>query len=85
MGEVSGPAPDPGVQYRKGTRATLFDAGTGPVETEVLDRYALPIGYHIEGPAIVEETESTTFVGPQWTADVDDSGSLILQKREGGK
>lgn len=85
MGEVSGPAPDPGAQYRKGTRATLFDAGTGPVETEVLDRYALPIGYHIEGPAIVEETESTTFVGPQWTADVDDSGSLILQKREGVK
>jgi 5-oxoprolinase (ATP-hydrolysing) len=47
---------------RKGTRAAHF--GEGRVAADVYDRYALRAGDRIEGPAIIEERESTTIVPP---------------------
>lgn len=69
----SGPAPDVTLRLaatstrgdaRKGTRKAYFPSGGGFVDTAVFDRYRLRAGVRIDGPAIVEERESTVVVPP---------------------
>jgi len=48
-------------------------------EHAVYHRAALPIGATVEGPAIVEEPESTTIVGQGATLTVDASASLVVR------
>jgi N-methylhydantoinase A len=62
---------------RKGTRAVYFDDGYA--ETPIHDRYRMGPGTTLAGPAIVEERESTTVVGPGATARVAEDGSLIVE------
>ena len=49
------------------------------MDAPVYDRYRLPAGAQIAGPAIVEERESTTVLPPGCGARVDDWGSLIVE------
>lgn len=65
-----------GGQQRKGSRFACFDAHDGYVETPVYDRYALPRAFTATGPAIVEEREATTIIGPNDSFRVDDHGNL---------
>jgi N-methylhydantoinase A len=60
----------------KGTRAAWFGE---PVEAAVLDRYALPPGASFQGPAIVEERESTLVVPPGAACVVAEDGSLVVE------
>jgi len=60
----------------KGTRRCYFEDGWH--EAEVYDRYALKAGMDIHGPAIIEETESTTIVPPLDTLHVDDNLNLRI-------
>ena len=71
---------------RKGRRRAYFPEGGEFVETDVYDRYRLRPGARYEGPAIVEEKESTLILGPGATFGIDDSGNLIaeLPARETG-
>lgn len=48
-------------------------------ETTFYDRGKLPLGQQIPGPAIILQVDSTTVVPPYCTAEVDDSGSIILK------
>jgi N-methylhydantoinase A len=48
-------------------------------EFDVYDRYALPAGARFEGPAIVEETESTAVIEDDSSVTVGESGSLIIE------
>jgi N-methylhydantoinase A len=48
-------------------------------EIEAFDRLSLKTGILVEGPAIVEFPEATCFVRPDWTGEVDDAGTLVLQ------
>ena len=48
-------------------------------ETTFYDRGKLPLGQPIPGPAIVLQADSTTVVPPHCTAEVDESGSIILK------
>jgi N-methylhydantoinase A len=50
----------------------------GFVEVPVYDRYRLAPGHTFEGPAIVEERESTMVVGPRGLARVDDWLNLVV-------
>ncbi len=59
---------------RKGERPAWFGSGFQP--TAVYDRYALPPGAEIAGPAIVEEREATTVIGPGDRLTVDAAGNL---------
>ena len=61
----------------KGTRDVYFDDGF--VDTPIYDRYRMGPGTRIDGPAIVEERESTSVVGPGATARVAEDGSLIIE------
>lgn len=60
----------------KGQRRALFDQGA--FATNVYDRYALRAGDTIDGPAIIEERESTTIVGPGDHVRVDDNLNLCI-------
>jgi N-methylhydantoinase A len=62
----------------KGTRPVYFSEFGGYTETPVYDHYKLPIGDEIQGPAIVEQRESTAVVGPSGKAHVDVHGNLVI-------
>jgi 5-oxoprolinase (ATP-hydrolysing)/N-methylhydantoinase A len=67
-----------GTPARKGLRAAYFAEGGGWLEVPVYDREALPPGARFEGPAIVEERESTTVVPPGDHLEVDGQLNLRL-------
>ena len=48
-------------------------------ETPVYDRYRLGPGAAFDGPAIVEERESTTIVGPDAAVSVDEFRNLHVR------
>jgi N-methylhydantoinase A len=64
---------------RKGIRRAYFPERGGYVDTPVFDRYALAPGATFDGPAIVEERESTLIVGAGGRASVDDSLNVIVE------
>jgi len=63
----------------KGTRRAYFAESDGFVETPVYDRYAFAVGMTLEGPAIVEERESTAVIGPGGRARVDEGLALVVE------
>ena len=67
----------------KGTRKVYFPEAGDFVETKVYDRASLPAGVRFDGPAIVEEAESTLVVGPNATMHADENGNLIVDLAEG--
>jgi N-methylhydantoinase A/oxoprolinase/acetone carboxylase beta subunit len=48
------------------------------VATPVYDRYRLAPGATLDGPAVVEEHESTAVVPPGTTARVDEELNLVV-------
>ena len=67
-----------GERTKKGTRHAYFPEADGFVETPVYDRYALPAGVQVHGPAIIEERESTTVIAPGDSLVVDEDGNLRI-------
>jgi N-methylhydantoinase A len=63
------------------TRAVRFGRATAAVETPVYRRTALGVGQVIDGPAIVEERETTAVIRPGWTVTVAPDGSLIAERQ----
>jgi N-methylhydantoinase A len=61
-------------------RQVYFAEGDGFVSCPIFDRYQLAPATAVEGPAIVEEFDTTTVVHPGYTATVDQFGNLILGK-----
>ena len=80
----TGPVPALRLRPQTAAAAAAPEKGTRPayfgelVEAAVLDRYALPAGASIRGPAIVEERESTLVVPPGSTCVVADDLSLVV-------
>ena len=72
---AAGPMPDP-----KERRPVHFAEAGGFVDAAVFDRYALPAGVRFEGPAIVEEYDSTLVVHPGFAAEADVHGNLFLRR-----
>lgn len=64
-------------------RMVRFDEHPKPLKTRIFDRDALLPGDAIEGPAIVEQLDSTTLVPPGIKAVVDDYLSLIMKVPRG--
>ena len=63
----------------KGQRKVYMTSPRRPIQTDIYDRYALKAGNRIEGPAVVEEIDSTTLILPGCTARVDGYGNLLIQ------
>ena len=79
-GDGAKAAPVAGAVARKPARRAYFPE-TGSVDCPVYDRYALPAGVSLTGPAVVEERESTTVLPPGVEAMVDEYASLIVALR----
>ncbi len=56
----------------EGARMVDFDEVEGAVETPIYSHDALPAGAVIEGPAIIEQLDSTTVIPPGVRAEVDE-------------
>jgi len=63
----------------KGTRKVYFPEKKTTIETGVYDRYRLKPGDRFNGPAIVEERESTVVAGPESNCHIDVHGNLIIE------
>jgi N-methylhydantoinase A len=61
------------------TRRVWFDGGWR--EATVWQRLALPVGAAIDGPAVLEQPDATTFIEPGLRGTVDRLGNLILERR----
>jgi len=72
-----GDAPGP-----KERRELYFAEAEGYVDCPIYDRYALPAGARLAGPAVVEEFDSTTVIHPGFTVSVDETGNLIIEKEQ---
>lgn len=64
---------------QKGARPAYFPEADGFVETPIYDRYLMKPGMTFDGPAIVEERESTVIVGPGSTCSIDEHYNLVVQ------
>jgi N-methylhydantoinase A len=57
--------------------------GGGEIAAAVHEREALAAGETIAGPAIVNQTDTTTLIPPGWVARVVASGAMVLEREEG--
>ena len=64
----------------KGERPVYFSETSDYVVCRVYDRYRLLAGNRLHGPAIVEELDSTVVIHPDYHAEVDLHGNLIIQE-----
>ncbi|MCC7041592.1 MAG: hydantoinase/oxoprolinase family protein [Burkholderiales bacterium] len=62
----------------RGHRSAYFADMGEAVDCPVYDRYRLQTGMTIDGPALVEEAESTCVIGPGDRAHVDPAGHLVI-------
>lgn len=60
----------------KGTRSVYFQGHF--METPVYERFFMPAGVSLSGPALIEQEDSTTVVPPEVSVKVDRYGNLIL-------
>jgi N-methylhydantoinase A len=56
-----------------------FGADSGPVRTPVMDRAALQAGNRFNGPAIIEQPDTTTVIPPTASVEVDRFGNLLIE------
>jgi len=62
-------------------RSARFESGTA--RAAVYARAALAAGQRIDGPAILEERETTLVLPPGWRAEVQSHGGIVANREEG--
>ena len=72
------PAADAVEAARLGEREVYYDRDSGLTMTPVYDRALLGLGHEINGPAIIEQLDTTTVVYPGQSAVVDDYRNIII-------
>jgi N-methylhydantoinase A len=55
--------------------------GGAEADAAILAREAIPLDARIAGPAIIEEAGATTLLPPSWSARLEPSGSLVLERQ----
>lgn len=70
-----------GSNSRSNSRTAFFDEDRYEVTVQARD--AVIPGSSIEGPAVLEDAESTTVVPPNWSGIVRDDGALVLSRGDG--
>ena len=69
----------PDAERHDETRKVIFDDAANPLDARIVWRPALKSGDVIEGPAIIEEQNSTTLVSPGDVVTVTDTGHMIIR------
>ncbi len=72
------PRTQAGGKTLKGSRAVYFPEAGGFVDCPVHDRYAMGAGDVIEGPAVIEERESTIVLIPGSRASADEHSNILV-------
>lgn len=67
---------------KKGERLVYFKEYRKMIDCRIYDRSKLLAGNVVEGPAIVEEYDSTSVIFPGQKATVDEYGNLVITKKE---
>ena len=65
---------------RKESRPVYFAECGGFADCPVYDRYGLGAGCVVAGPCVVEEKDSTTVIHPEFRAEVDGFGNLVVRR-----
>ncbi|MGB0848279.1 MAG: hydantoinase/oxoprolinase family protein, partial [Thiolinea sp.] len=65
-----------------GSRSVLCDVSGLEVEAAVYERAALQPGDRLDGPALVIEPQTTTWVSADFTTQVDAVGNLVVERGE---
>lgn len=73
------PPDDPG-QSMKGQRRVLFPGEPDWLDTPIHDRARLAKAECINGPAIMEQSDSTTLLPPGWSAEVLPGGAMLVTR-----
>jgi N-methylhydantoinase A len=68
-------------EARIGQRPVYFAPG-GFVRTAIYDRARLSSGDAVDGPAIIEQMDTTTVIAPGYTATVDPASNLRIRRRQ---
>ena len=68
-----------------GVRPVYWREAGGWIDTPIWSRPALPVGFRMAGPAIVEQMDSTTLVPPGMDMEVDPYLNLVLDTTGGGR
>lgn len=63
---------------KKAQRKVWFK-DVGFIDTDIYERDRLPVGITFEGPAIVEQPDTTTVMPPRTRCRVDDYGNLVIK------
>ena len=75
--EEGGSSPDEGLRH-EAEAWFLVDGELSSLPTRYYDRQALQAGNRLEGPAIINQLDSTTVVPPGFTAEIHRFGSIVI-------
>jgi 5-oxoprolinase (ATP-hydrolysing) len=75
--EEGGSSPEEGLRHQADAWF-LVDGELASLPTRYYERSALKAGNHLEGPAIINQLDSTTVVPPGFTAEIDRFGSIVI-------
>lgn len=64
-----------------GSRVATFPDSAGPMEVQVTSRGALTA--ETEGPLLVDEYDATIVIPPGWSAHLDETFNIIMEKKHG--
>ena len=74
-GDLSAPA-----EALTGKRDVYFEDAGGFVRCDIYDRARLVPGSTVDGPAILENVDSTVVIDPGWRGRIDDFGNCIMRR-----
>jgi N-methylhydantoinase A len=74
--EPTGVIPQP-----KSRRPVWFDDGVA-IDTPVYERFDLPAGFTLAGPAVVEQVDSTVVIPPGTSAEVDKYLNIVIRVKD---
>ena len=63
------------------SRPMVFGRGADPIDAPVYHQNDLGAGAVFDGPAVVEERETTSVIRPGWSVEVTADGSLVATRR----
>ena len=68
-------------EARSGSRKVFFKSANDVIECRTYDRSLLKSGNILEGPAIIDQADTTVVVPPGYTCRVDTYGNLWIAKK----
>ena len=72
--------PDGRGRSLKGRRSVLFPGETTRADATLHDRALIAEGERLAGPAIIEQSDSTTLLPSGWSAEVTGGGALLISR-----